>query len=148
VSQSYLGPDFGPRFGTDPDLGPRFGTPIWDPEIWDPDLGPRFGIPIWDPDLGPQFERILELGTPKLGIPFGPWGDKGPWRPRIGDPELGIPNWGPRIGDPNLETPNWGPRIGDPKIGDPNLMYFLPTVLPCSGRYSGQRVHKKIQKIQ
>jgi hypothetical protein len=26
-------------------------------------------------------------------------------------------------------------------------MYFLPTILPCSGQYSGQRVHKKIQKI-
>jgi hypothetical protein len=24
-------------------------------------------------------------------------------------------------------------------------MYFLPTILPCSGRYSGQRVHKKMQ---
>jgi hypothetical protein len=24
-------------------------------------------------------------------------------------------------------------------------MYFLPTILPCSGRYSGQRVHKSVQ---
>jgi hypothetical protein len=25
------------------------------------------------------------------------------------------------------------------------FMYFLPTILPCSGRYSGQRVHKSVQ---
>jgi hypothetical protein len=36
----------------------------------------------------------------------------------------------------------------DVPYGDINLqefMYFLPTILPCSGRYSGQRVHKFLQ---
>jgi hypothetical protein len=36
----------------------------------------------------------------------------------------------------------------DIPYGNRNLhtfMYFLPTILPCSGRYSGQRVHKSVQ---
>jgi hypothetical protein len=27
-------------------------------------------------------------------------------------------------------------------------MYFLPTILPCSGRYSGQRVHESVQILK